>query len=386
MKYQHFGQPIPFALVGGGRSSDDKKAFFGPCHISAAGYWAGLLKCGVFSRDDATNKASGKHYGAIAYSDVPSMIAKEAGSDSPIRFVSVVTPNNSHCSISAAALAGGKAVMCEKPVGVSLQEAIELAKLVEQMKRPFGLTYTYRGYPMTALAAYLIKQGEIGDIFDIEVDYPQGWLLGEVDAWRTDPTIGGPGGVLADIGATHAFDMMRYLTGLEATHALAVLRTIIPDRKVPDHAHLLLKFPGGATGSIRTSQVKAMCENDIGFTVSGTKGRITWSISDPNSLYLAQNGKPTVTYRAAEGYLPEDVKAMFRLPPGHPEGNEGALANVYGAFMDWVIAHGNGDTAFKPSPILAKIGDGLQSMALIEAALQSQKIGSAWVPLPTIRY
>lgn len=102
-------------------------------------------------------------------------------------------------------------------------------------------------------------------------------------------------------------------------------------------------------------------------------------------LYLYKNGKPNTVYRAAEGYLPEEVKAMFRLPPGHPEGNEGALANVYDAFMDWVVAHGNGDTAFKPSPILARIDDGLQSMALIEAALHSQKIGSVWVPLPTIR-
>ena len=385
MKFLHLGQTVPFGIVGGAHS-EHKKAFFGQCHIHAARYWAGHLKGGVFSRDATVNGASGKHYGAIPYGDVPSMIAKEAASDSPMRFISVVTPNSSHCSISAAALVGGISVMCEKPMGVSLKEATELKELVEQTGLPFGLTHTYRGYPITALAAHIIKQGDIGSIFNIDVDYKQGWLLGEVDAWRVDPEIGGPGGVLADIGATHAYDMMRYLTGLEATCVMAALRTIIPDRKVPDHAHLLLEFPGNVHGSIRTSQVMAMCENNIECEVSGTEGRLKWSINDPNSLYLYKNGKPNTVYRAAEGYLPEDVKAMFRLPPGHPEGNEGALANVYGAFMDWVIAHGNGDTAFKPSPILAQIGDGLQSMALIEAALRSQNAGSVWVAplLPVI--
>lgn len=376
---------IPFGIVGGAHSKTSK-AFFGKYHIQAAQYWGGYLRCGVFSRYQNTNQGSGEYYGVPNCPDVASMIMGASTSDNPVQFISVVTPNNSHCSISAAALAGGVAVMCEKPVGVNLEEAINLAKLIEQKKLPFGLAYTYRGYPMTALAAYLIRQGEIGDIFDIQSDYLQGWLLGELEPWRTDPEIGGPGGVLADIGGTHAYDMMRYLTGLEATHVLAILRTIIPDRKAPDHAELHLQFPGGVSGSIRTSQVMAMCENDIGFTVSGTKGRITWSIKDPNSLYLYSNGKPTMVYRAAEGYLPEAVKSMFRLPPGHPEGNEGALANVYGAFMDWVVAHKKGDKDFKPSPILARIDDGLQSMALIEAALKSQSTGNAWIPLPTIQY
>jgi predicted dehydrogenase len=385
VNFLQLSQKLPFGIVGGAHS-ETKKAFFGPCHIQAAQYWGGLLTSGVFSRNTTVNNASGMYYGAHAYDDVPSMIAADALSDNPLRFISVATPNISHCTISAAALAGGKAVMCEKPVGVNLQEAIELSKLVKEKGLPFGLTYTYRGYPMTALAAYLIRQGEIGDIFDIQVDYPQGWLLSEAEPWRTDPEIGGPGGVLADIGGTHAYDMMRYLTGKEATRALAILRAVIPGRKVPDHAEVHLRFSGDVSGSIRTSQVMAMCENDISFTVSGTKGRITWSIKDPNSLYLYQSGKPTMVYRAAEGYLPEEVKAMFRLPPGHPEGNEGALANVYGAFMDWVVAHGNGDTGFNPSPILARIDDGLESMALIEAALQSQATGNTWVPLPTIRH
>jgi predicted dehydrogenase len=273
--------------------------------------------------------------------------------------------------------------MCEKPVGVNMKEALELAKLVEETKLPFGLAYTYRGYPMTALAAYLINQGEIGEVFDISSDYTQGWLLGGLDVWRTDPDIGGPGGVLADVGATHAFDMMRYLLGLNPESVMAVLRTVIPDRKVPDHAHISLKFAGGVTGSIRTSQVMARRENDIRFEVSGTRGRIVWSISDPNSLYLFLNDdKPNLVYRAAENYLPQAVKDMFRLPPGHPEGNEGALANVYNAFMSWVAEHRCGETGFLPSPILAQIDDGIHSMALIQAALESQNCENGWVPYP----
>jgi predicted dehydrogenase len=73
--------------------------------------------------------------------------------------------------------------------------------------------HTYTGYPMAKLARDMIKQGDLGEIRKIVVQYPQGWLAtalentGQMQAtWRTDPKQSGAAGCMGDIG-THAANL-----------------------------------------------------------------------------------------------------------------------------------------------------------------------------------
>ncbi len=74
---------------------------------------------------------------------------------------------------------------------------------------------------MVRHARSLIKKGDLGSIRVIQAEYPQDWLTTKVEdsglkqaEWRTDPKRSGGGGCIGDIG-THAFNLIRFITGLE---------------------------------------------------------------------------------------------------------------------------------------------------------------------------
>ena len=84
------------------------------------------------------------------------------------------------------------------------------------------MTYNYTGYPMVRQAAQMVRDGELGEIRVVQVEYAQDWLTepleetGQKQAdWRTDPARSGAGGCIGDIG-THAFNLADFVTGLEA--------------------------------------------------------------------------------------------------------------------------------------------------------------------------
>ena len=67
-------------------------------------------------------------------------------------------------------------IICDKPLALSSEEAIDLKKIVKSKKIIFALTYNYTGYPMVKEAKSLIENGKIGKIRKVSVEYPQGWL------------------------------------------------------------------------------------------------------------------------------------------------------------------------------------------------------------------
>jgi predicted dehydrogenase len=133
-----------------------------------------------------------------------------------IDFVSIVTPNNWHYPIARDFLEAGFNVMCEKPMTLNVKEALELKKVVKKNRKVvFGLMHNYVGYPMVKLARDMVRQGDLGAIRKIVVQYPQGWLARALEregsmqaSWRTDPKQSGAAGCMGDIG-THAANLGR---------------------------------------------------------------------------------------------------------------------------------------------------------------------------------
>ncbi|MGO4842127.1 Gfo/Idh/MocA family oxidoreductase, partial [Rhizobiaceae sp. 2RAB30] len=97
--------------------------------------------------------------------------------------------------------------------------------------------------------------GQLGEIRVIQAEYPQDWLTENVEstgqkqaAWRTDPKQSGAGGSTGDIG-THAYNLLRFVTGLELDSLAADLDAFVPGRKLDDNAHVMLRFKPVAKGS-----------------------------------------------------------------------------------------------------------------------------------------
>jgi predicted dehydrogenase len=372
--------PLRMAMVGGGPG-----AFIGPVHRMAAELDGRFrLVAGSFSRDAGRNAEAGRMWGVREdriYGDYHQMIHAEAARPDGAQLVAVVTSNDTHYSISAAALDAGLHVMSDKPATLNLAEARALAGKVAASGKVYGLTYIYTGYPMAREAREIVRRGDLGAIRKVVVEYAQGWLSRPIErdgdrqaGWRADPAQAGVGGCIGDIGV-HAFNMAEFVSGLRVERLCADLSSMVPGRVLDDDCNMLLRFAGGARGVLIASQISAGARNGMTIKVYGEKGGLCWSHERPGELALDLLDAPSQILHAASGYLSAPARARVRIPTGHPEGFIEAFANLYADLAD-AIAEGRTD----PAP-LPGIADGVRGMAFVERAVAASRDGEGWVSL-----
>lgn len=365
---------LRMGMIGGGPG-----AFIGPVHRFAAEMDREIeLVAGVFSSNAGRSAEAGASYRidpARAYPDLDTMFAAEAARDDGIDFVSIVSPNHHHLPAARAALAAGIPVMSDKPLTATLAEAQELDALVAAAGLPFGVTYTYSGYPLVREARARIAAGAIGTLRKVVVSYSQGWLAGEAVGkqaeWRVDPARSGLGGCIGDIGV-HAFHLAEFITGARVAQIMPDLGAVVPGRALDDDCTVLLRFAGGARGALLASQIEVGEANGLAIRVYGDKGGLAWRQEEPNTLTLHTLDGETRLIRAGGPQLGADAAARTRTPAGHPEGYLEAFANLYRDFA----ARLRGEDA----PLLPGVADGLRGMAFIDTAVRAGAAGG-WVDL-----
>ena len=367
-----------FGMVGGGQG-----AFIGDVHRLAARLDGQIeLVCGAFSRDAENCQATGQQLGldpARCYPDYHDMMRAEAAlpADERMDFVAIVTPNHMHFPVAEAALKTGFHVLSDKPATLDLEEAVALKSLVAETGKTYGLTHTYLGYPLVSAAREIVAEGGIGKVRKVFVEYIQGWLAGEVDNkqadWRTDPSRSGLSGCMGDIG-THAHNLAEFVAGRRMTHVAADLSIFVEGRRLDDDGSALFRMEDGGKGVRSASQVCVGKENSLSIRVYGETGGLEWHQEEPNTLIRTYTDRPTEILRAAQGYLPEQVQAGFRTPPGHPEGYLEAFANVY---LDFAKAIREGRN------VTTGVAGAVRGMAFIEALVTSSNNHSAWTEIST---
>lgn len=379
---------LRMGMVGGG-----KDAFIGAIHRHAA-FMDGLveLSAGALSINPDIAKDSAKSLFLPedrTYLTYDEMINKEAAlpADKRIDFVTIVTPNFAHFAPAMLALEKGFHVVIEKPITFTLEEAKQLKQKVEETGLLLCLTHTYSGYPMVKQAKAMIKEGVLGKIRKVYVEYPQGWLskLTEREgnaqaAWRTDPKKSGKSGCMGDIG-THAAHLAEYITGLEITHLCADLNVMVPGRLLDDDGNVLLKFNNGAAGVLMASQVAAGEENALKIRVYGENGGIEWAQQEPNTLLVKWLDQPTQILRAGGNYggrLSSFATANCRTPGGHPEGYLEAFGNIYRNFALTLSAKIDGKQPTPEQADYPKVDEGIRGMAFIDNVVASSQSDKKW--------
>ncbi|QHT72204.1 Gfo/Idh/MocA family oxidoreductase [Rhodocytophaga rosea] len=371
-------------MVGGG-----KDAFIGGIHRMAANLDGEIeLVCGAFSSSPEKSKASGESLYLPAnrvYGSFEEMIQKEKQLPEGERmdFVSIVTPNHMHFPPAKMALENGFHVVCDKPMTLNLKEAKELRDLVKKTGLLFCLTHNYTGYPMVKEARHMIKDGKLGKIRKIVVEYPQGWLATKVENkqadWRTDPARSGIAGCMGDIG-THAENLAEYITGLKITEMCADLTTFVEGRRLDDDGNVLLRFENGAKGVLHASQISVGEENGLNIRVYGETGGLKWRQEEPNTLIATWLDKSAQNLRPGVGQNYESTKRHIRVPPpGHPEGYLEAFASLYRNFAITLRSRLKGEN---PDPIyldFPSADDGVRGMVFIETVVASSNSKEKWL-------
>jgi predicted dehydrogenase len=311
--------------------------------------------------------------------------------------VDVCTPNDSHAEIAIAAAKAGKHVICEKPLARSGAEAKGMLDAVAAAKVVHMVAFNYRRTPAVALARKYIDEGRIGTILNFRGTYLQDWSADPDSplSWRFQKKVAGSGAV-GDIG-THVIDLARYLAG-EIISVNAVARTWVASRPkqsgtvdrlgvgegdrnaergavdVDDEFITMMKFKGGAVGSIEATRNGWGRNNFLTFEIHGSKGSIAFNYERRDELQVMFADDPG----DARGF-----RTVY-TGPAHPYGAAlwpiPALGIGYGEIKiiechDLLQAIVNGT---QPSP---NFEDGYKISLVADAILASVETGQ-WTDIP----
>ncbi len=383
-------------------------AFIGAVHRRGAALDGEIeLVCGAFSSNADKSKATGEALylpDDRVYASYEEMILAEKAlpDNKRMDFVTIVTPNHAHFAPAKMALENGFHVVCDKPATFNTAEAKALKQIIDRTGQIYCLTHNYTGYPMVKQARQMIRDGVIGKIRKVIVEYPQGWLYELLEAtgqkqagWRTDPEKSGAAGGVGDIG-THAENLAEYITGLKITEICADLTIFVAGRRLDDDANMLLRFDNGAKGILHNSQICHGEENDLNIRIYGEKGGLKWRQMEPNTLVLTNQDTGSQIYRTGVGNLSAAATAHTRQPAGHPEGYIETFGNIYRNFAKAVKARWGGgaatsvavgglgqegaytNTADADLYDFPGIEEGIRGMTFIDAVLKSSAAGAVW--------
>ena len=305
-----------------------------------------------------------------------------------VEAVSVTTPNAMHREVALAAIAAGKHVWVEKPVGRGLDDTLAVAEAAERAGVVSGVGFCYRFAPAVQHAKRLIEAGEIGD-----VNHYRGVFLADyanrpdaAASWRFFRADAGSG-ALGDLMA-HIVDMTHHLVGPierlsgrtatmiprrpplpvgSGTHFSRVETDELVDVDNEDWAAALVELVGGAVGSLEASRVIVGPHVAMRFEVHGTKGALAWELERMNELerfQLAENGEDEGYMRVVAGAQHPDF-AAFQPGAGVPMGYDDLRVLEARTFVS-AVARGEQD-----APGLAEMVATARVLDAIERSAQS---------------
>lgn len=380
------GARLRVGMVGGGQG-----AFIGAVHRFAMRLDDRVaLVAGALSADPARAAASAEEIGIASgrsYGDWREMARAEAARGDGIEAVVIVTPNHLHAPVATAFMEAGIDVICDKPLAVSVAEAGALVETSRRLGRKLLVTLNNTGYAMVRQAREMVAAGDLGTIRAIHASYVQDWLALPIDAegqkqaeWRTDPARAGESAVLADIGV-HAYNLACFVSGREAEAVAADLYAAVPGRRLDDNANVLVRWTGGARGTVLATQTAPGHYNDLTLRIDGERAGLSWWSGRPEELLFAPIGEEArALVRGGHGSKGES-RVVSRMPAGHPEGYIEAFANLYRDAAVVIRAHREGRA---PDPVRAALVpdvlDGARGVKFVAAAVASAAAGGAWTP------
>jgi len=379
---RHFGD-IGAAVIGSG--------FIGTVHVEA------LRRIGVrvVGLLEATPELGTRRAAELSLARAYASLS-EALEDDAVQVVHVTSPNELHAPQVSQILAAGRHVVCEKPLALTSRESAGLVELAAGSGLVNAVNFNIRFYPLNQHVAGFVRQGGVGDVRLVTGRYFQDWLLFDTDwNWRLETAQGGALRAVGDIGS-HWLDLVTRLADLRVEAVMADLTTFIPVRHRPagpvltfsteratetvpveihteDVATILLRFEGGARGSVAISQLSPGRKNSLAYQIDGSASAVAWESEQPEQLWIGHRDRPNELLVRNPALMNEAGRAAARLPGGHVEG----FGDTFGAAFAAIYADVLAGTP-SPAPAYATFADGHEEMLIGDAILESSRTGR-WV-------
>ncbi len=357
---------IGIGIVGGG--------YMGKAHAVAMSAVGAVFNTGLRPRLEmvcgSTEQSSQKYrkqYGfARAAADWQNLVA-----DPKVEAIVIASPQNTHRAIAEAAFSARKPVLCEKPLGGSLDDAKAMVAAADASGCANMVGFNYIRTPASQYARQLIADGHIGDVTWFRGEHTEDFLADPKAPgnWRTS---GFSNGTMGDL-SPHMINAARALLGpitsvsaqIETVHRMRGGEAVTND----DQAQMMCRFERGVTGHLFFSRVATGRKMGYAYEVHGTKGAIRFDQEDQNAIWLymmegpeAERGfRKILTGPAHPDYL------EFCQGPGHGTGYQDQI--IIEA-RDFLHAIETGE------PVWPTFHEGLEVSRVIAAAAASNETGT----------
>ncbi len=295
----------------------------------------------------------------------------QAACDDPrVDAVIIATPNDTHRPMALAAIAAGKHVMCEKPLGFSAAEVRQMYRAARDAGVVHMTAFTYRFAPAMRYLKHLLSNGSLGEPRHFRsqrfLDLPEiSW------GWRQYKARAGAGNLfdMTIHRIDFALDLLGPLARVSGAVARFADRTQTADGKpcaasdVDDWSAIIGEFASGAVGVWEgTTLAKGYHRGGFGdewAEINGSEASAVYRLHEPNVLLLGRGG----------GDLnPVDVPHEFLRPRGSPrDPGDGIPATVFRYDLVWEFV----SAIVERRPATPSFCDGLAAQVVADAVLQS---------------
>ena len=364
---------IGIGIVGGG--------YMGKAHAVAMAAVGAVFETALRPRLEmvcATSDASAERYRTAYGFNRATTDWRVLVSDPAVEAVIIASPQSTHREIAEAAFALGKPVLCEKPMGASLDESIAMVAAAEDAGAINMTAFNYIRTPASQYARQLIADGVIGDLTWFRGEHTEDFLA-DPPAPATWRTTGVANGTMGDL-APHMLNAALALIG-PIESLIAEVETVHTDRPGgtvtnDDHGQMMCRFENGAMGAMYFSRIATGRKMGYAYEIIGTKGAIKFDQEDQNAIWLYQMDGPEaqrgftkiLTGPAHPDYLP------FCQGPGHGTGYQDQIIIEAKDFLEAIAAGQNKWPTFR---------DGMEVNKIVAAALTSSD-AKAWVNVTDI--
>lgn len=274
-----------------------------------------------------------------------------------IQAVYIASPVFAHKEQAFAAAKAGKDILIEKPVGMTSEEAEEIAAYCEEQGVKLGVGFMMRFHAYHQAMKELVQSGKIGEIVSARAQLTC-WYPEMENCWRQEKRLSG-GGAMMDMGV-HCIDLIRYITGLEVKEAAGICGNQIFKYDVEDAGAVIMRLENGAIAYVDANfnipDAAAKCKIEF----YGTKG----SIFAQGTISQVEGGEIEV--------LCADDSAGY---DANQDRNDVAPVDICVEFGNMytkeIEAFGRAVMGECEVPITAK--DAIMSQKVVEAAYQSNK-------------
>ncbi|KVC55072.1 oxidoreductase [Burkholderia ubonensis] len=283
-----------------------------------------------------------------------------------IECVVIATPNDTHFPLARQVLDAGRHVVVDKPVTLTSDEALALARLANARSRVFAPFHNRRWDGDFLTVRRVVESGELGRITYVTSHFDRFRPQVRV-RWREEAARGG--GLLLDLGP-HLIDQALALFGLPDTVS-ATVKTRRDNGSAPDFVHVLLGYPDKDV-ALHASALSAL--EPARFTLHGTRGS------------YQKFGLDTQEDQLKAGLTPDDVEFGGGNPPGVLRVLDGdveterPVPTLDGQYAEFYRALAAAIREGAPFPVTPQ--DAVDVMTIIELAAQSEHEGRR---LPFVR-